>query len=63
LIVWLPLICIMTLGPLRPFKATLIALQFHSSAQRLVMARCEGTSMRSWPTGQDAGAPVAAARA
>ncbi|CAN7636039.1 DUF983 domain-containing protein [Phenylobacterium sp. LjRoot219] len=35
LIVWLPLICIMTLGSLRPFKAILIALQFHNSASEV----------------------------
>lgn len=30
--IWLPLIAIMTLLALRPFKATLIALQFHNRA-------------------------------
>lgn len=30
--IWLPLIAIMTLGALRPFKATMIALQFHNQA-------------------------------
>lgn len=32
LIVWLPLIGLLTLASLRPFKATLIALQFHNNA-------------------------------
>ncbi|MGZ8407799.1 MAG: DUF983 domain-containing protein [Caulobacteraceae bacterium] len=32
LLVWLPLITLMTLGALRPFKAVLIALQFHNHA-------------------------------
>ena len=32
LIVWLPLIAIMTLAALRPFKGALIALQFHNRA-------------------------------
>ena len=30
---WLPLILIVTLGPLRPVKGLLIALQFHHKAQ------------------------------
>ena len=30
---WLPLILIVTLGPLRPIKGLLIALQFHHKAQ------------------------------
>ena len=29
---WLPIILIMTLGPLRPMKATLMALQYHHAA-------------------------------
>lgn len=32
LLIWIPLIGAMTLGALRPFKATLIALQFHTRA-------------------------------
>jgi uncharacterized protein (DUF983 family) len=32
LVVWFPLIAAMTLGALRPFKAVLIALQFHNRA-------------------------------
>lgn len=32
LLIWMPLIAAMTLGALRPFKATLIALQFHTRA-------------------------------
>jgi len=32
LVVWLPLIAIMTLAALRPFKGVLIALQFHNRA-------------------------------
>lgn len=32
LLVWLPLIGFMTLASLRPFKAILIALQFHNNA-------------------------------
>jgi uncharacterized protein (DUF983 family) len=32
LLIWLPLIAIMTLGALRPFKATFVALQFHNHA-------------------------------
>lgn len=32
LLVWLPLIAFMTLAALRPFKAVLIALQFHKNA-------------------------------
>lgn len=32
LLIWLPLIAIMTLGALRPFKATFVALQFHNRA-------------------------------
>jgi uncharacterized protein (DUF983 family) len=31
-VLWLPLILITTLGPLRPMKALLIALQFHHKA-------------------------------
>ena len=31
-LIWLPLIAIMTLGALRPFKATFVALQFHNRA-------------------------------
>ena len=30
---WLPLILIVTLGPLRPIKGLLIALQYHHKAQ------------------------------
>jgi uncharacterized protein (DUF983 family) len=30
---WLPLVLIMTLGPLRPIKGLLIALQYHHKAQ------------------------------
>jgi uncharacterized protein (DUF983 family) len=29
---WLPLICVVTLGPLRPVKGLLIALQYHNKA-------------------------------
>jgi uncharacterized protein (DUF983 family) len=32
LVIWLPLIGALTLGALRPFKALLIALQFHNQA-------------------------------
>ena len=32
LVVWLPIIAIMTLGALRPFKGVLIAMQFHNRA-------------------------------
>ena len=32
LVIWLPLITALTLGALRPFKATLIALQFRNHA-------------------------------
>ena len=32
LVIWLPLVGIMTLVALRPFKAILIALQFHNRA-------------------------------
>lgn len=32
MLIWLPLIGIMTLAALRPFKATLIALQWHNRA-------------------------------
>lgn len=32
LLIWLPLICLLTLLALRPFKATMIALQFHNHA-------------------------------
>jgi len=31
-LLWGPLILLVTLGPLRPFKATLIALQYHHDA-------------------------------
>jgi uncharacterized protein (DUF983 family) len=34
LVVWLPLIAIMTLGALRPFKGVLIALQFYNRASQ-----------------------------
>jgi uncharacterized protein (DUF983 family) len=37
--IWLPLIAIMTLAALRPFKATLIALQFHNRASEARRAR------------------------
>jgi uncharacterized protein (DUF983 family) len=30
--VWLPVILLMTIGPLRPMKATLMALQYHHAA-------------------------------
>lgn len=39
LLIWLPLIGFMTLGSLRPFKATLVALQFHNRASE---ARVDG---------------------
>ena len=32
-VLWLPLILILTLGPLRPIKGLLIALQYHHKAQ------------------------------
>ncbi|HEY0648388.1 DUF983 domain-containing protein [Phenylobacterium sp.] len=32
MVIWLPLIGIMTLAALRPFKATMVALQFHNRA-------------------------------
>lgn len=32
LLIWLPLVGLMALGALRPFKATMIALQFHHHA-------------------------------
>jgi uncharacterized protein (DUF983 family) len=32
-ILWLPLILLVTLGPLRPIKGVLIALQYHHKAQ------------------------------
>jgi uncharacterized protein (DUF983 family) len=31
-VLWLPLILIVTLGPLRPMKGLMIALQFHHKA-------------------------------
>jgi uncharacterized protein (DUF983 family) len=31
-VLWLPLILIVTLGPLRPMKSLMIALQFHHKA-------------------------------
>jgi len=31
-VLWLPLICIVTLGPLRPMKGLMIALQYHNKA-------------------------------
>ena len=31
-VLWLPLILLMTLGPLRPIKGLLIALQYHHKA-------------------------------
>lgn len=40
LLVWLPLIAFMTLAALRPFKAVLIAMQFHKNASE---ARREST--------------------
>jgi uncharacterized protein (DUF983 family) len=41
LLIWLPLIGFMTLGSLRPFKATLVALQFHNRASE---ARVDGAA-------------------
>ena len=32
LLIWLPLIALMTLGALRPFKAIFVAMQFHNRA-------------------------------
>ncbi|MGA7610676.1 MAG: DUF983 domain-containing protein, partial [Xanthobacteraceae bacterium] len=31
-VLWLPLVLILTIGPLRPLKGLLIALQFHHKA-------------------------------
>lgn len=38
---WLPLILLVTLAPLRPFKGVLIALQFHHKAEEGQLARRE----------------------
>jgi uncharacterized protein (DUF983 family) len=35
IVVWLPLIAIMTIGALRPFKAVFVALQFHNRASEV----------------------------
>jgi uncharacterized protein (DUF983 family) len=42
-VLWLPLILIVTLGPLRPMKGLLIALQYHHKAAE---GRLTGTSKR-----------------
>jgi len=40
-VLWLPLILITTVGPLRPMKATLIALQYHHKAAEGQLDRIE----------------------
>ena len=47
-VLWLPLILIVTLGPLRPMKGLLIALQFHHKAAE---GRLERTRALSTPHG------------
>ena len=48
---WLPLILLVTLGPLRPIKGVLIALQYHHKAAegRLEQRGCELTAARRGP--------------
>jgi len=41
---WLPLILVVTLGPLRPMKAVLIALQYHHKAAEGRLERTERQS-------------------
>jgi len=43
-IIWLPVILIMTLGPLRPMKAGLIALQYHHAAAEGKLTKVEPKS-------------------
>jgi uncharacterized protein (DUF983 family) len=42
--IWLPVILIMTLGPLRPMKAGLIALQYHHAAAEGKLTKVEPKS-------------------
>jgi uncharacterized protein (DUF983 family) len=43
-IIWTPLILLMTLGPLRPMKAGLIALQYHHAAAEGKLTKVETKS-------------------
>jgi uncharacterized protein (DUF983 family) len=40
---WIPLVLLFTLGPLRPIKGLLIALQYHHRAQEGRLERREQT--------------------